>query len=263
MGERKVLNKYYPADFDPSKLPKKARPKNNQQKVRVMLPMTICCNTCHEYIYKGKKFNSRKETVEGEEYLGIKIFRFYIKCTKCSSEITFKTDPEHSDYNAEFGCTRNYEPYSWRMQEEAQKEQDKKKEEIDNDAIARLEARTKQRKQEMEDIEKLDELKMLSGRNDNVEVDKIFEVRKLEDEQAKKEEEEEEEELASIEFKNSQQNSVKKISNDSVIKPIPISKKIVKLTKKPTRKGVGVISAKKNAERPSSTDALASLIGSY
>src|SRR6266850_4041205 len=37
------------------------------------------CNTCGEYIYKGKKFNARKETVEGEDYHGIKIFRFYIK----------------------------------------------------------------------------------------------------------------------------------------------------------------------------------------
>lgn len=37
------------------------------------------CNTCGEYIYKGKKFNARKETVEGEDYYGIKIFRFYIK----------------------------------------------------------------------------------------------------------------------------------------------------------------------------------------
>ena len=27
---------------------------------------------------KGKKFNARKETAEGEEYYGIKVFRFYI-----------------------------------------------------------------------------------------------------------------------------------------------------------------------------------------
>ncbi len=48
------------------------------------------CNTCGEYIYKGKKFNSRKETVEDEDYLGLKIFRFYIKCPRCVAEIAFK-----------------------------------------------------------------------------------------------------------------------------------------------------------------------------
>lgn len=48
------------------------------------------CNTCGEYIYKGKKFNSRKETVENENYLGLHIFRFYIKCPRCIAEIAFK-----------------------------------------------------------------------------------------------------------------------------------------------------------------------------
>ena len=48
------------------------------------------CNTCGIYIYKGKKFNSRKEDVEDETFLGLRIFRFYIKCPSCVSEIAFK-----------------------------------------------------------------------------------------------------------------------------------------------------------------------------
>jgi len=48
------------------------------------------CKTCGEYIYKGRKFNARKEDVIGETYLGIQIYRFYMKCTKCLREITFK-----------------------------------------------------------------------------------------------------------------------------------------------------------------------------
>ena len=46
---------------------------------RVLTSVDRRCNTCGEYIYKGKKFNARKETVDGEDYYGIKIFRFYIK----------------------------------------------------------------------------------------------------------------------------------------------------------------------------------------
>lgn len=56
-----------------------------------LLSLFFCrCKTCGEYIYKGKKFNARKETVQNEVYLGLPIFRFYIKCTRCLAEITFK-----------------------------------------------------------------------------------------------------------------------------------------------------------------------------
>ena len=126
MGERKVLNKYIPPDFDPSKIPRGTRKggKRNEMKVRMMLPMSICCNTCGNYISKGTKFNSRKEDALGEDYLGIQIFRFFFRCNRCSAEITMKTDPKNSDYTVESGASRNYEP--WRdkatQEEEAERE---------------------------------------------------------------------------------------------------------------------------------------------
>ena len=64
-----------------------------------------------EYIYKGRKFNARKETTE-EKYLAIPVFRFYIRCTRCSGEITFKTDPKNMDYTCERGAKRNFESSS-------------------------------------------------------------------------------------------------------------------------------------------------------
>ncbi|TXG65835.1 hypothetical protein EZV62_007110 [Acer yangbiense] len=43
--------------------------------------------------------------------------RFYFKCTKCSAELTMKTDPQNSDYIVESGATRNFEP--WRAEDES------------------------------------------------------------------------------------------------------------------------------------------------
>jgi len=173
MGERKVINKYYPPDFDPSKIPKKKKPKNDQIKVRMMLPMSICCNTCGEYLYKGKKFNSRKETVIGEEYLGVKIFRFYVKCTRCSSELTIKTDPKNSDYVCEMGASRNFEP--WRENQkiiEEAKQQRKKEEE--GDAMKALENRTVDSKKEMDILDALDELRSMKARHSKVDTNELL-----------------------------------------------------------------------------------------
>ena len=126
MGERKVLNKYIPPDFDSSKIPRGTRKggKRNEMKVRMMLPMSICCNTCGNYIMKGTKFNSRKEDALGEDYLGIQIFRFYFKCSACSAEFTIKTDPQNMDYAVEHGAKRNFEMYK---EVEAQKKAIQKK----------------------------------------------------------------------------------------------------------------------------------------
>ncbi|KAI0340221.1 DUF572-domain-containing protein [Trametopsis cervina] len=198
MSERKVLNKYFPPDFDPSLIPRRKVPKNSQQVVRLMAPFSMRCNTCGEYIYKGKKFNARKETVEGEDYYGIKIFRFYIKCTLCSAEITFKTDPKNTDYAAEHGASRNFEP--WR-EEKAVEEEDRlaKLEEEENNPMKALENRTVDSKREMDILDALQDIRARNARNERVgqSVDlvariNVEEIETEEDRQRKLEEEEDE-----------------------------------------------------------------------
>lgn len=189
MSERKVLQKYYPPDFDPSKIARSRVPKNAGPKVmtvRLMAPFSMKCISCGEYIYKGRKFNSRKETTD-EKYLNIPIYRFYIRCTRCSAEITFKTDPKGMDYTCERGAKRNFEV--WRK---ADGEDDDHKLETDEERLDRLEAEEAERgamevlegkvvdaKREMEIADALDEIRTRNARIQRAEgkgeVDKALE----------------------------------------------------------------------------------------
>lgn len=162
------------------------------------------CIACGEFIYKGRKFNARKETTD-ETYYAIKIYRFYIRCTRCSAEITFKTDPRHSklrtpwndfgelsrskaqrlhtifpivdhvhwltktkvDYECERGAKRNFEP--WR-EEKLNQETDEERldrlerEEAERDAMTELETKTLDAKTEMAIADALDEIRTRNAR---------------------------------------------------------------------------------------------------
>ncbi|KAI4880628.1 hypothetical protein NFI96_021169 [Prochilodus magdalenae] len=194
MSERKVLNKYYPPDFDPSKIPKLKLPKDRQYVVRLMAPFNMRCKTCGEYIYKGKKFNARKETVQNELYMGLPIFRFYIKCTRCLAEITFKTDPENTDYAMEHGATRNFQAEKLIEEEEKKIQREREEEELNN-PMKVLENRTRDSKMEMEVLENLQELKELNQRQAQVDFESMLEqYKELEKRQKEKEQEEDERE---------------------------------------------------------------------
>lgn len=174
MSERKVLNKYIPPNFDPSKIPKGlGGPKPNQHTVRLMAPFSMRCNTCGEFIYKGRKFNARKETVEEEMYLTIKIYRFYIRCPQCGSEITFKTDPKNADYVSEHGAKRNFEP--WREEEQVTEAMKIKRQlEEENNPLKALENKAIDSKREINIAEGLDELRTVNARLEHVDTDALI-----------------------------------------------------------------------------------------
>ncbi|CAG8483698.1 3452_t:CDS:2 [Funneliformis mosseae] len=216
MSERKVLNKYFPPDFDPA-IPRRKQAKDAQHKVRLMTPYAMRCDTCGEYIYKGKKFNARKETVEGETYYSIKIFRFYIKCPRCSAEITFKTDPKNTDYVAEHGAQRNFEP--WREERIAGEESKLLKElEEENNPMKALENRTIDSKREMDILDALDEIRTRNARNERVDADALLD--KLVEEDIIKEKsqeellEEEDDKLAKSIFHDVDGDVVKRVADE-------------------------------------------------
>jgi len=166
MGERKVLNKYIPADFDPLLVPRSKKPKDDLVTVRMMLPFSIQCSTCSSFLYRGRKFNSKKEAVKGIEgkYLGIQRFRFYIKCTDCARPITFLTDPKNADYEMESGGTRNYEV--WHDESKANAENEKNVEEEEKlDSMKALENRVAESQREMAEMDALEEIRAMNERH--------------------------------------------------------------------------------------------------
>lgn len=168
--------KYFPPDWDPREISRRKGPKQSGPKiqtVRIMAPFSMKCMSCGEFIYKGRKFNSRKETPLDSKYLGIQIFNFHIKCTRCSAEITFRTDPKNADYAMVSGAVRNMEPWRNRQAEEEtveerldrlEREEAEAAGEEEKDAMADLEAKNVDARREMAAADALDEIRQRNAR---------------------------------------------------------------------------------------------------
>ncbi|EFO92071.1 hypothetical protein CRE_26014 [Caenorhabditis remanei] len=185
--ERKCFQKYYPSDFDPSKIPRGSKSGPKQFVQRVMVPFNIQCNSCSEHIYKGRKFNMNREKVEEETYLGLKLFRFYMKCHNCLSEIVFRTDLEKCDYKMEHGATRLSEGGSGDF-----KQEDSEDSEDVLDPMTLLEKRVKQSNVERKKIEELEDLQEMRNGKESVDA---LEILKAEEEKQKNKEKEEEDRI--------------------------------------------------------------------
>ncbi len=192
MSERKVLNKYYPPDFDPSQIPRSKIKRNKTFVIRLMAPCNMRCTTCGEYIYKGRKFNARKEDVDDMNHLGLRIYRFYIRCTACVSEIAFRTDPANTDYVLEAGATRNFEALS-KAEKQEEERQRAHEQELKDNPMKLLEERTEASKNEMARMEALEELQEMSKRTVQVDYESMLHKydRVREDEEQRQKDEDE------------------------------------------------------------------------
>lgn len=170
-----------------------------------MAPFSMRCTTCGEFIYKGRKFNSRKETPTDEKYLNIQIFFFSIKCTRCSAEIIFRTDPATHDYAMVKGAVRNMEPWRNKAAEaesldekldRLEKEEAEAAGEEEKNAMADLEAKNADARREMAAADALDEIRQRNARIHRSEkegMDFSYVIVRSEDEERERQEREDDE----------------------------------------------------------------------
>lgn len=173
-----MLNKYYPPDYDPSKVPRVKR-KNKQNDVRIMAPFNMKCNTCGNYIANATKFNAKKETVEDQTYNNLLIFRFYIKCPRCMATIIFKTNPKEQAYEVELGATENFMALKV-AERQAREEAEAAEEEEKIDPMKQLENRTKASKQQMEASDQIQSLRSIKYRMHSVDIDAVIHSKRQE-----------------------------------------------------------------------------------
>ncbi|KAM0238638.1 hypothetical protein ACHAPO_003606 [Fusarium lateritium] len=208
MSERKVLQKYYPPDFDPSALTRRRGNKDagpKTQKVRIMAPFSIRCTRCGNFTYRGRKFNANKEIRQEERYLNIQLIRLSFRCPACSGEIILRTDPKNNDYILLAGAVRNNEP--WRNRETENEDDEQRLNRLEREeaeaageeeknAMEELEAKNMDAQREMAAADALDEIRHRNARINRSEkegVDFADTIVRTEDEEREKQEKEDEE----------------------------------------------------------------------
>ncbi|RJE22336.1 MRNA splicing protein [Aspergillus sclerotialis] len=244
MSERKVLTKYYPPDFDPSavkRTPKHLRPSGPKLlTVRLMAPFSMKCTQCGEYIYRGRKFNARKETTD-EKYLSISIFRFYIRWGK--EELRAWRDQSGERYN------ETEEETLARLEREENEENEK----AERDKMEQLEEKMLDSKREMAIADALDEIRTRNARIERggalSEEAALAGVRDVVDEEREKAEKEDEE-MARRAFMTDSGERVKRLveeDGDDVngekkqeMPPPPSFAKVKKPKKKPMVNSLGI-----------------------
>ena len=82
MGERKV-QQAHPGFRPVDPAVEEEGWRQAQSKIRMMLHEHLLQHVW-ELHTKGTKFNARKEDAIWEEYFGLKVFRFYFRCSRCS-----------------------------------------------------------------------------------------------------------------------------------------------------------------------------------
>lgn len=182
MSERKVLNKYYSPDFDPSKIPR-LKKKSKQTDVRTMAPFNMKCSKCNEYIATGTKFNAKKEVFDDAKYNNLSIYRFYIRCPRCSNRIIYRTDPKERHYEVEQGATENFRALKL-AEREAEEAKEAEVEEEKINPMKHLENRTKASKLQMEATEQIQNIRSIKAKFNSVNLDQLIAEKRREREAA-------------------------------------------------------------------------------
>ncbi|KAI4921808.1 hypothetical protein J4E90_000235 [Alternaria incomplexa] len=177
MAERKTVQKYYPADFDPAKI---VRSKKSSIPTRTVVNFacpfrSMRCLSCGHYTTKGKIFRNSPKHISPESYLGVKIVTLHCKCPGCGAEIVIETDPKDMDYKIVSGAKRQYE--AWRDDERAGDTEEQRLERLEAEGLEEgdekatletLERKIEDAKVEVAVADALDEIRAANARREGV-----------------------------------------------------------------------------------------------